>query len=273
MNEGRVAKSEPAGIPTRLVQQDRIEAGIGFDWDLLPPYQTSLFGLPEDAEELRFRRERKSHRGIRRFRSLRRLWLHSVNQEFLEEVSELPAVEMLLIDRLTATDLRPLRSLRRLRRLIIEGGTKINDLDWVAELPPVEALAIENFKRVSELEPLASLTGLSALGVEGSTWTMMRVASLAPLARLKRLRRLFLTSLRVTDRSLQPLYALTDLEVLQCAAAFSDDEFIRLRRALPRLRCDWFDVIDRYGSIEESFRVQFGSATKKGECPDDDRST
>lgn len=268
-----MAEIDPNGDRKTFVQQDRIDAGAGFDWGLLPPFRTSLTNLSEGVQELRFRRERKSHRGTHRFRNLRRLWLHSVNQEFLEEMSELPAVEMLLIDRLTATDLTPLRRLRRLRRLIINGGTKIPDLNWVAELPPLEALAIENFKCVSDLNPLALLTSLSALGVEGSTWTMMRVASLAPLTRLKGLRRLFLTSLRVTDRSLQPLHTLTDLEVLQSAAAFSDEEFLRLRQALPRLRCDWFDVIDRYGSIKESFRVQFGSATKKDECPDDDRST
>jgi hypothetical protein len=41
-------------------------------------------------------------------------------------------------------------------------------MDWVAGLPPLETLAVENFKRVTHLDPLASLTSLSALGVEGS---------------------------------------------------------------------------------------------------------
>ncbi|MGE5296921.1 MAG: hypothetical protein ACM3VT_19030 [Solirubrobacterales bacterium] len=92
---------------------------------------------------------------------------------------------------------------------------------------------------------------------------MMRITSLTPLARLQSLRWLFLTSLHVADRGLEPLHSLSNLEVLGCGALFSDDEFLRLRQALPRRRCDWFDAIDQYGSIRECFRVQFGSTTKK----------
>ncbi len=261
---------QTAVVHMALVQQDRIDAGIGFDWDSLPPHRTSLADLAHDAEELRFRRERSSHRGIQWFRSLRRLWLYCVNQEFLEEVCELPAVELLFIDRLTATDLTPLRKLQRLRRLILQGGTKIQDLDWVTGLPPLEAFAIENFKRVFHLDALASLTSLSALGVEGSMWTTMRVHSLAPLSQIHGLRSLFLTNLRTSDRSLRHLYSLTGLEVLQCAGFFGDEEFVRLREALPRLRCDWFDMIDQYGSIREGMRRLFPDTYKNTILPDDD---
>ncbi len=253
-----------------LVQQDRINAGIGFDWDSLPRHRTSLADLAHDAEELCFRRERSSHRGIHRFQCLRRLWLYHVNQEFLEEVCELPAVEQLFIDRLTATDLTPLRRLQRLRRLILQGGTKIQDLDWVTGLAPLEALAIENFKRVFHLDALVSLTSLSALGIEGSMWTTMRVASLAPLSQLHALRFLFLTNLRTSDRSLRHLYSLRGLEVLDCAATFPDEEFVCLRKALPRLRCDWFDMVDQYGSIREGMRRIFGAGPDENGIPPDD---
>ena len=235
--------------------QERIDAGISFDRSLLPPHRTSLTDLPLDSTELRFRREGSSHRGIHRFGRLRRLWLYSVNQKFLEELADIPAVEHLFIDGLTATDLTPLHRLRQLRRLVLIGGTKIQNLDWVAGLPPLETLALENFKRAFDLDPLASLTSLTALGVEGSIWTRMRVATLAPLAGLRSLRSLFLTNLTAADRSLRPLYSLTGLEVLAIGALFPDDELVRLRQALPNLRCDWFEIIDRYGSTREGTRA------------------
>jgi hypothetical protein len=236
-------------------QQDRIDAGVSFDWSSLSAHRTSLVDLPHDATELRFRREGSSHRGIHRFSKLRRAWLYSVNQDFLEELAELPAIEQLFIDGSTATDLTPLHRLRQLRRLFVNGGTKIQSMDWVVGLPPLEALAIENFKRVLHLDPFASLTSLTALGIEGSIWTRMRVATLAPLSGLRGLRYLFLTNLTALDDSLRHLHPLAGLEVLQIGALFPDEELLRLRQALPRLRRDWFEMIDRHGSTREGIRA------------------
>ena len=238
-----------------ILHQERIDAGVSFDYDALPPHRTSLADVRRDATELRFRRQRSSHNGIGRFRDLRRLWLYSVNQRFLDELAEITTVEMLFIEGLTATDLTPLKRLGKLRRLIIHGGTKIQSLDWVAALPQLEAFAIENFKRVSDLDPIISLTSLTALGIEGSIWTSMRVSSLAPLAQLRGLRFLFLTNLRAADRSLRPLHSLANLQVLQIGAVFPDEEFLLLRRALPELHCDWFGIIDRHGSTREGIRA------------------
>jgi hypothetical protein len=238
-----------------LVHQDRIDAGVSFDWDTLPAHCPTLAELAHDAQDLRFRRERSSQRGISRFKNLRRLWLYSVNQDFLDELSCLPDVEVLFLHGLTATDPTPLTRLRRLRRLIIAGGTKVQSLDWVTQLPPLEAFAIENFKRVFRLDPVSSLTSLTALGIEGSIWTRMRVATLSPLSQLRHLRHLFLTNMTAADRRLKPLHSLTALEVLQIGALFPDEELLRLRDALPGLRCDWFGMIDRHGSTREGIRV------------------
>lgn len=240
--------------------RERIEAGVWFDRSSLPPHRTSLADLSPQSQELLFCRERTSHRGIGCFQNLRRLWLYSVNQEFLEELAEISTIELLFIDGITARDLSPLRKLRRLRRLILNGGTKVQSLDWVSGLPPLEVFAIENFKQVLELDPLASLNSLTALGIEGSIWTRMRVTSLAPLSRLHGLRYLFLTNLTAADRSLCPLHSLINLEVLQIGALFPDEELVRLRQALPRLRCEWFDIIERYGSTREGIRAVVNEA-------------
>lgn len=173
----------------------------------------------------------------------------------MEELTELPAIEQLFIDGTTATDLTPLHRLRQLRRLVINGGTKIQSMDWVAGLSPLQALAIENFKRVLHLDPLASLTSLTALGIEGSIWTQMHVTTLAPLSGLRSLRYLFLTNLTASDESLRHLHSLAGLEVLQIGALFPDEELLKLRQALPRLRCDWFEIIDRHGSTREGIRA------------------
>ncbi|MBX7245300.1 MAG: hypothetical protein K1X53_07360 [Candidatus Sumerlaeaceae bacterium] len=227
---------------------DRTHAGLRFDWPRLPPILKSLDGIPEIATELHFMREKSSHRGIHRLKKLRNAWLINVNQEFLEEISEVQQLQLLHIHQTTATDLTPLRKLRKLRRLIIRGGTKVLNLDWVHGLSPLESLAIENFKRVEHLDPLGELKSLIGLGIEGSMWTAMRVASLAPLAHLTRLRSLFMINTRIKDQSLAPLHKLQNLGLLECASFFPDSEFIRLRKAMPNLKCACCDVIARYGS-------------------------
>ena len=210
--------------------------------------------LSHDTNEMSFCRERSSHRGINCFQNLRRVWLYSVNQEFLEELAEISTIESLFIKGFTATDLTPLWKMKRLRRLILINNPKIQSLDWVAELPAVESLCIEHFQHISHLDPLASLTNLSALGVEGSVGTAMRISSLKPLSNLQKLQFLSLTNLRVSDQKLSHLCLLANLEILHCARYFPDEEFLRLRRALPKLQCQWFDMIDRYGSTSKGVR-------------------
>ena len=248
--------------------RDRIDAGIGFDRKKLPPIVRSLAGVSLDVEELHFARERSSHRGFERLQRLRRAWVHGVDARFLEEICRIETLEVLDMHRVTATDLTPLARLRGLKRLMLHDATKVEDLRWVAGLPPLEVLGLENLKRVHDLDGLRTLGSLVTLGVEGSMWTQMRVPTLAPLSSLTNLRSLFLTGLRVADRSLTPLHALTNLGLLGCAAYFPDEEFQRLRRALPRLQCSWFDQLDRHGTVRAAIKSSLrGSKGADGDEP------
>jgi Leucine-rich repeat (LRR) protein len=248
-----------------MSHQARIDAGIGFHFNTPPPSPTSLDCLSLDTTSLSFRREKSSSRGINRFKQLTHVWAYAVNQEFLEELASIPTIEWLFIRGTTATDLTPLCQLRQLRRLVIKGGTKIENLDWIVGLPALEALALENFRRVRDVDPITSLPSLRALGLEGGNWTNMRVASLAPLSSLTQLHYLFLTSFRAEDRSLRPLYSLINLKVLECAAFFPDEEFRELRKAIPRLECSWFDMLDRYGSIRAGIKAEVKGMTQRSE--------
>jgi Leucine-rich repeat (LRR) protein len=225
-----------------IAQQQRIDAKLGFDWDQLPAAVTQLTEVSSSTLTLRLRREGKSYRGISRLQQLKQVWAYDVDQAYIDELCELTSLESLYLERVTATDLAPLAALTHLSRLMVVGATKINDLNWVSQHHSLRALALENFRQVSDLQPLASLSGLAALAVEGSMWTAMRIATLQPLANLMQLESLFLTNLRVQDRSLQPLHGLRKLRVLQCAKFYPREEFTKLQLALPALQCDWFDA-------------------------------
>lgn len=224
------------------VHAARIDAGVGFEWDCLPTAVTSVGDVGPNASDVAFRRERSSHAGLHRFTSIRRLWASSVDAAFLDEIAAMPALEMLSLQRVTATDLQSLARLPRLRRLVVRDATRVADLEWTRALS-LESLGLENLKLVSSLEPLAEQTGLRGLAVEGAMWTPMRVHSLEPLRALKRLEYLFLTNLRVHDRSLRPLHGLPSLRFLQCARFYADGEFAALAAARPGLQGNWLQWV------------------------------
>ena len=219
---------------------ERIAAGVGFEWDALPPVLADVTQADPTATSLRLRRIGKYRPGLSRCRHLTQLWAYGVDAAFLQEVVHLPALRVLHLDDVSTADLWPLAGLAGLERLTIVGATKVPDLAWTAGLGSLRVLGLEHFKRVSDLSPLAGLAGLEALAVEGSVWTAMRVATLAPLASLHGLESLFLTHLRVADKSLRPLHGLARLRVLHCARFFPDAEFQALAAARPGLDCSWF---------------------------------
>ncbi len=220
--------------------RERIDAGIAFEWDRIPERKFSLENVDPAATSLSLHRQRRSHRGVEKLQHLEVLWAYGVDQSFLDEICTIPALRILYMETVTASDFTGLRSLPKLERLVINSATRVGDLKWAAPLKSLQSLGLENFKKVSSVEPLSALHGLRALGVEGSMWSPMRIGSLAPLSKLEKLESLFLTNLKVSDRSLKPLQGLPRLRVLQCADFYRADEMRALARANPRLRCDWF---------------------------------
>lgn len=223
-------------------QRDRIDAGLGFEWDLLPRTIQRVADVPPGTAQLVFQRVGNSHRGIARLEGVQTLLATGVNQDFLEEICSIRTLETLRLSAVTAHDLSAVKSLPRLKRLSVIGATKVEDLAWLPTQPSLQALALENLKRVHDLTALSELVQLQALGVEGSMWTPMRVRSLAPLSALVSLEFLFMTNLRLEDWSLQPLHALHRLKALHSARFYPRTEFLHLSAARPKLRCDWFEA-------------------------------
>ena len=228
-----------------------MDAGLGIDWDSLPPLVMNLDNVPADVERLRFLRQDKSCRGLGSLKRLKTLWAGRANQEMIDAISELPDLEVLIIKGMSATSLKPLSQNRKLKRLILNGGTKIPDMEWTRGLSPtLEVLFLDSFFRATDIRPVGQLANLRTLGLEGGMDTKLRLESLAPLSSLGNLQYLFLASTRVADKSLSPLRSLTSLRHLTCGAYFPDDEFMALGKSLPGLECDWITMIQQHGSVK-----------------------
>ena len=212
----------------------------------------TLDGVPDDAEELTLLRQEKSHRGLSRLKRLRHLWAGRVNQEMIDEIADLPDLEILRVKNMSAASLEPLARNRKLKRLIINGANKVPDMQWTLGLSPtVEVLYLESFFRATDIRPLGRLTNLITLGLEGGFDRKLELESLTCLSTLSNLRYLFLAATRAADKSLAPLRQLKSLKHLTCGAYFPDEEFVALKKALPGLDCGWCKMIEDYGSIRK----------------------
>lgn len=225
--------------------QERIDSGLGFEWDLLPEWVTRVEDCSGAESSLRLRRDKSSHRGIGTLRSLTALWAYGVNQPFLDEICQLDRLELLALDKVTARDLSGLGGLNHLERLIIENCPDLGELNWVASLSRLKGLSLVNCRGLDDLGPLSVCTRLTALGVEGGTWSPMHLSSLGPVSALGDLEYLFLVNTKVADGSLRPLRGLTKLNAIQCGDFFAKEEFAALADALPGARCDWFPARPR----------------------------
>jgi Leucine-rich repeat (LRR) protein len=236
----------------------RIQYNVEVDWKALPAHTDTLEGISDDVVSLRFRREKRSHRGISRLKELRQLVAFCVNQECLEELSQLPQIEMLYLSQLSATDLGCLSKCRSLRHLVIKGGTKVSSLSWLEGLPPLQSLLLEHLKLINDIAAVKAIPSLTAFGFEGSMWTTQPVESFQPITQLPNLEALFLTNCRPKSDGLRPLGQIRPLQYLEIAGFFPDAEFLALRQDNPALQCQWFEQIDKYGSIKAAIKGRTG---------------
>ena len=120
-------------------------------------------------------------RGIEAARALRRLSFCCTTLSDLSPLSGLESLERLCImsggrDRCRVTDLRPLRGLKRLTHLDIDGAT-LRDLTPLAELRALEVVMLPRTD-IESVEPLASLPELRSVTVNQCD----HLTSLRPLA-------------------------------------------------------------------------------------------
>ena len=207
-----------------------------------PDEFSAMLKISPEAEIGVHHRDKNSFRGISTRKKLRILTASAVNQDFLDEICELPNLEWLeLLWPVTAETLEGLTRLPKLHRLKIDSPRNITDFTPITKLPRLTRLQIENAKHLYNLRWMLPMKDrLEILGLDGSINTTQKIESLDPLDGFA-FKKLTMTSASVADKDLSPLINCRNLKELVCAKAVSKFEgFMALADARPDIQCDWF---------------------------------
>lgn len=167
---------------------------------------------------------------------VRLLWLTSrVPQPLFDAACQAPRLEGLWVKWSGIKTIEALPSAPFLRHFHLGSSTALESIAPLQSCANLESVGLENIKRISKLDPLASLQRLEELSVEGSTWTTQRVDTLTPIGALTELRYLGLANLRAADGTLRPLFKLRKLVRFHAALWWDPAELARLRALNPGL--------------------------------------
>jgi hypothetical protein len=161
--------------------------------------------------------------------SLRRLELHGSRAETLEALRDHAALRLLTINFGRVRDLEVLATLPALAGLEVYGVRELEDshLDFLREVPRLEALSLGAQRRITRLTPLAGRPHdtLRFLNLEGLT-QLQTLDDMAPLVALEQLG---LWNTRTADRRLQPLLALPRLRHVIIDGVYPESQVAEMR--------------------------------------------
>ena len=214
------------------------------EWVTWPDCVTKVNNLPNKPTSVFFYREKKSHRGLSQFKTIKKLCARQVNQDFLNEISKIENLEYLEMEVVTAENLSVICELKKLRNLKIDSIRKAKDFTFIKNMKSLNKLFIENAKHIDSLLFLSKVHYLTALGIEGSMYTKQKIESLEPLSKLKKLEALFMSSVQLKDKNLDYLSTIPNLKYLGVARFAPKENFDSLRNKVPKLVCKWCDTYE-----------------------------
>lgn len=132
------------------------------------------------------------------------------------------------------SDLRPLESLPHLTHVAFFWNQRVTRLWDFSKTPKLSGLHFDDFTRLPKLDDLAAANSLAELGFGNAVWRGYKVESLAPLSSLENLKALIFNPKQIIDGRVQPLAALTQLDVLEFPSnLFTTEQLAWLRARLP----------------------------------------
>jgi len=193
---------------------------------------------PDDATRLTLTRHDRNWVRVLALAQLRELTLHEPDQAQLAALAQLPQLTALRISHARPKTLAMLEGMHDLRELVLEYVSAFSDLSPVGRLPALQALHLENLRRVHDFSGLAGATALRDLTLLGTLDWNQPVDDFDFLAGLPALERLHASWFRAPKVSpvMGALRALPRLATLEMGmASLPLEEFAWVEANLPHV--------------------------------------
>lgn len=194
--------------------------------------------VPDDATRLTLTRRDRHWTRVLQLTQLRELTLHEPDAAQLQALAQLPQLTALRISHARPTTLAMLEGMTGLRELVLEYVSGVADLSPLGRLPALQALHLENLRRVSDFAGLGGSRTLRDLAIVGTLDWDQPVQDLGFLATLPSLERLRLTWFRApkTFPVLGALQGLAQLRTLELGMnALPLEDFAWIEANLPHV--------------------------------------
>jgi len=191
--------------------------------------------VPDDAEYIATTGSAKNLERLAELNQLEAIWITQPSSELFRACARAPNLRALYACYFKKLDVVELAGAISLEHLSLDWATRLVDLSFLADLPALRTLIIDDMKRL-DLNTMPELPDVTGLAIGGGINSTMKVESLEPLSRLPNLQYLSMYSIRAADGSLKPLSRLRNLREIKLPNYFSVDEFARLAGALPNTK-------------------------------------
>ena len=181
-------------------------------------------------------------KNINRLRDLdiTHLWIIGAKNDDLIKILSLVKPQFVSVYQVLATDLSILETLTDTETIVLRWNTKCEELWNMANNNALKSLVIEDFSKITSVEPIKSAINLDYLILEGGMWKPLKIDTLKPLAALSNLRELRLANIQVKEDGLQPIGELMGLKELMLSNQFETKDYAYLSVKLPETKCDYF---------------------------------
>lgn len=187
---------------------------------------------------------------LKKFKSLKTLWLSTIDKNSWSHLSCLNQIKKLIVIGWSQEDLQILSDWN-LDYLAIKDGTKLKSLKGIESQKNLHTLILFNCSNFACLQPLSELQNLVALCLEGGFSKELKVDTLQPLKSITSLKHLRLASIKSKDKSLKPLQSLKALESIFVAKVFTKKEHQELASVLPAAYVDWAEYLLKKKSLSD----------------------
>jgi len=192
----------------------------------------------DNSEVITITKNDRNWERVFELKALKELTIHEPNAEQLRSLTKLPKLLRLRITIARPKSLQFLDGQDLLEELVFEYVSGIDDLSYVGGLTSLQALHLENLRRVEDFSGLEGAAALKYLSIDGTVDWKQRVGNLHFLHGLPALQDLKLSKVRVldTEHPLAPIAKHANLKRISFhRSAFSLEEFAWLEAKRPDL--------------------------------------